>query len=254
MRTTPRANRPWDNSPSTKPGAIHTHSDSTDAGKLRTTPVVIGSPTGSVIDSRFVPMPPGPGLAAAVNSLVEWIAQSERAVDPLVAAGMAHYQFETLHPFNDGNGRIGRLLIVLHFLQTGLLHHPLLSVSPWFKHRRAEYQEFLAEVSASGDWDGWLTFFARGVEQSAIDTAQRGYIDRVVQSGARGGTVRDIAEMLIENPWVTVPLLAARVGKTQQAVNTAVRRLVELGILRGPFGNYNRMFYAPEVWDIIRAQ
>lgn len=239
-----------------------TDAENDDAGRIRRTPVAIGSPDETVEGARFVPMPHGTSLNVAVQALVDWIGDENAARDPLVAAGLAHYQFETLHPFNDGNGRIGRLLIVLQLMTSGLVSQPLLSVSPWFETRRAPYQERLAEVSATGDWDGWLRFFAEGVEASAVDTARRvdrllwvqqRYVEAVLGSGSRGGVVRDIAEFLIGSPWVTVPQLSKRFGRTQQAVNTAVMRLVELGVVLGPIGNYNRRFLAQDVWDTLRA-
>ena len=238
-----------------------TDADTEDAGRVRHTLVAIGSPTGSVEDARFVPMPPGINLDTAVRGLIDWIASEEIARDPVVAAAIAHYQFETIHPFNDGNGRIGRLVIVLQLMTTGLIAEPLLSVSPWFEARRTEYQEHLAEVSATGAWDAWIRFFTTGLEESAIDTARR--VDRLLairqrfvailqEVGARG-VVRDIAELLIGSPWVTVPFLATTLGKTHPAVNTAVMRLVELGVLSGPIGTYNRQFVAGDVWETLAA-
>ncbi len=237
-----------------------TRSDTDDAGRIRHKPVVIGSSTGTVEDARFIPMPPGPALDAATRELMNWMSDAN-SHDPLVAAAMTHYQFETLHPFNDGNGRIGRLLIVLQLMVSGLIAEPLLSVSPWFEARRPEYQERLAEVSASGDWDGWIQVFSEGVEQSAIDTArrvdrllavQRRYMTLLQDAGARG-VIRDIAELLIGNPWITVPSVAATLRKTQPAVNTAVLKLVELGILTGPVGRYGRQFRALDVWETLSA-
>lgn len=237
-----------------------TSSDGDDAGRVRRTPVAIGSPTGTVADARFVPMPPGTALAAALQQLVDWL-RTHEGHDPLVAAALAHYQFETLHPFNDGNGRIGRLLVVLQFLTSDLVSEPLLSVSPWFEARRSEYQERLAEVSATGDWDGWVQFFAQGVEASAIDTAQRvdrllgiqqHYVQTLHAADARG-VIRDIAEQLIGHPAVTVPRLMSRYGRTHQAINSAVKRLVDLGILTGPLGSYNRQFLARDVFETIAA-
>lgn len=206
-------------------------------------------------------MPPGVDLRAALNDLTEWISRGEDEREPLVAAAMAHYQFETLHPFNDGNGRIGRLLIVLQFMVDGLLHEPLLSVSPWFEARKLEYQELLAEVSATGDWDAWITFFARGIEASAIDTAlrvnrmlevQKLYVARIQDAGLTG-VIRDISEVLVGQPIVTSSRLAKHFGKSAPAINSALEKLVALGILDGPFGTYNRQFIATDIWNVINA-
>ncbi len=238
-----------------------TSAETGDAGRIRQTPVAIGSANGTIEDARFVPMPPGIALEAAVRDLLDWLHSGAAQRDPLVAAAISHYQFETLHPFNDGNGRIGRLVIVLTFMADGLLSQPLLSVSPWFEARRSEYQDRLAAVSATGDWDGWIQFFATGIRESADDTLQRvnrllsvqhGYVSRV-QAASYKGLVRDIAETLIGEPVVTVPRLIKAFGKSSPSTNQAVMKLVDLGILDGPYGSYNRTFVAGDVFRAISA-
>lgn len=238
-----------------------TDAETEDAGRVRRTLVAIGSPSGALEDSRFVPQPPGIELRAALDDLTTWIGQSNADHEPLVAAAMAHYQFETLHPFNDGNGRVGRLLIVLHFMVSGLLREPLLSVSPWFEARKLEYQELLAEVSATAAWDAWISFFARGIEASADDTAQRvdrmlevqkRYVLRVQEAGLKG-VVRDILDILIGQPIVTASMLAKHLAKSAPTINAALDKLVGLGILDGPYGNYSRRFVAPDVWAVVNA-
>ncbi|MCU1480425.1 MAG: cell filamentation protein Fic [Subtercola sp.] len=180
-----------------------TAADTSDAGRIRSIQVAIGTQGGGVDQARFIPMPPGTTLKAAFGDLVEWIRRSENDVtdrDSLVAAAMTHYQFETIHPFNDGNGRLSRLLIVLQLLQDHVLTEPLLSVSPWFEARRSQYQDALAEVSMAGDWNAWVTFFAHGLEASAIDTARRlesllvvqQHYHDVLRDGKARGIVRDI--------------------------------------------------------------
>lgn len=238
-----------------------TQADTVDAGRIRRGPVAIGSPTGTIEGARFVPMPPGTALEVSVQDLLDWIATAPSAREPIVAAAMAHYQFETLHPFNDGNGRIGRLMVVLQFMADDLLTEPLLSVSPWFEARRPEYQEHLASVSATGSWDAWIQFFAAGIESSSNDIARR--VDRLlavqsryvelVQTIPRGRTVRDIIDILIGDPIVTVPMLARRLEKSQPAINTALGQLVDLGVVRGPIGSYNRRFLAEDMWTAITA-
>ena len=91
-------------------------------------------------------------------------------IDPVVGAALAHYQFETLHPFHDGNGRIGRLMIVIQLYAAGVLGEPTLTVSPWFEARRTEYYDRLFAVSTQGEWDNWVSFFAQGLEESAVRT------------------------------------------------------------------------------------
>jgi len=233
-----------------------TAADTGQAGRVREVPVAIGTRGGGIEDARFVPMPPGTGLRAALTDLVHWIEDAgDRQEDPVLATAMAHYQFETIHPFNDGNGRLGRLLIVLQLMRAGVLTEPLLSVSPWFEARRERYQDHLAEVSASGDWDAWVRFFADGIEQSAIDTGTRmtellavqaEYRERIRASGGRG-MVLEIADFLIGTPFVSIPMLAAATGRTYQAASNAVAKLCELGILSEVERQGIRVFRASNV-------
>lgn len=233
-----------------------TAADTAQAGRIRDVPVAIGTSGGRIEDARFVPMPPGTALRAAVMDLVHWLELTDRrGDDPVVATAMAHYQFETIHPFNDGNGRLGRLLIVLQLMRMGVLSEPLLSVSPWFEARREEYQEHLAEVSASGLWDPWISFFAEGIEQSAIDTGSRmaellavqaEYRERILASGGRG-MVLEIADFVIGTPFVSIPMLAAATGRTYQAASNAVARLCDLGILSEVERRGVRVFRATDV-------
>jgi Fic family protein len=238
-----------------------TPADNEEAGRIRRLQVVIGSRSGSVYDSRFIPMPEGPQLVAGVGDLIDWMATGHTSIDPIVAAAMSHYQFETLHPFNDGNGRIGRLLIVLQLVKDGVLEQGLLSVSPWFEQRRDEYQELLAEVSASGDWSPWVGFFAQGIEASAIDTARR--IERLmdlqlefhesIRTANFRGLIRDVADILIGTPYVTIPNLRDQTGATYQAANVVVQRLMSLGILEQVPSTGTMVFRAPAVLRILSA-
>lgn len=240
---------------------VDTEADTDQAGQIRTIQVAIGSPTGALEDARFVPMPPGVQLNVAVRDLIDWIHDDSRSRDPIVAAALAHYQFETLHPFNDGNGRIGRLLIVLHLMVSETISQPLLSVSPWFEARRNSYQDLLADVSATGNWDGWIRFFARGVAASAEDVAARvdrllaihqRYVELLRKAGARG-VIRDIVDELISSPVVTIPRLAATFKKASPTMRTAVNKLVELGILSEPIGQYGRQFVSEDVMQAVLA-
>lgn len=236
-----------------------TAADNEDAGRVRQKQVVIGSRGDDITDARFVPMPNGAALEAGVSDLIQWMRPEGHAgVSPIVAAAMAHYQFETLHPFNDGNGRLGRLLIVGQLMVDGLIGEGLLSVSPWFERQRDDYQEHLASVSATGDWSPWVEFFANGLRASAHDTAerlgsllslQRSYSTRIRAAGKRG-VIEAIGELLIGQPFVTIPWLTAHTGKTYQAVSTAVSSLESLGILSPVRDTYPQTWVAREVLGI----
>lgn len=241
-----------------------TPAETEQAGHVRRIQVAIGDAGGSIETARYVPPPPGAELERSLRDMLDWANESRRVGrDPVVAAAMAHYQFEALHPFNDGNGRIGRLLVVLHLMQAGALEDPLLSISPWFEQRRRDYQDRLLEVSATGDWDGWIRFFAEGIEASALDTAarvdrllriQEDYANTLREAGA-SGLIRDLAESLIAFPYVDVSRTAARLNSSYPTVNKAVARLVELRVLRERTGrSYGRVFEAHAVVAVLTAR
>lgn len=237
-----------------------TDADTDQAGQIRAIQVAIGSRGGSIVDARFVPPPPGLELEAAVRDFLDWLNNPQPESDPVVNGALAHYQFETLHPFNDGNGRIGRLLVVLQFMQEKLLSDPTLTVSPWFETRRTAYQDALAGVSGEGDWDSWVAFFAKGIEAAATDTTSRvsqilrvqeSFQQRLRDANAKG-IVRDVAEGLTTSPYITIAGVAASTGKSFQAASNAVTRLVELGILSERTGrSHHRLFAATEVVDVL---
>nr|WP_255672975.1 Fic/DOC family N-terminal domain-containing protein [Glycomyces amatae] len=237
-----------------------TPSERRDPGRLRTIQVAIGNGGSSIESARFIPMPPGIELRAAVQDLVDWV-KKDSDCDPVVSAAMGHYQFETLHPFADGNGRIGRMLIVLQLITHGALRQPLLSVSPWFEDHRDEYQERLYSVSAKGEWDPWVRFFSSGLAAAAEDTRSRVedllqlqglYQERIQTLLPRSGLARDIASSLTGYPRFTVPSLAKRLNKaTSQGIANAVNQLVDIGALEKLTGKYRHQYQAPEVMKVL---
>lgn len=241
-----------------------TGADDRQAGRLRDIQVVIGAhPAIRVQDARFVPRPPGPDLANQMRDLVDWIgADRPVRVDPVIAAGMVHYQFETLHPFMDGNGRIGRLLAVLQLMYSGVLTEPTLTISPWFEARRADYYDRLLAVSATGDWDSWIRFFADGLAASAAETEQQ-LMDllgvqaelrmRVRSAGHRADTALRLVDFCLEQPIFTVRQAQRHLGVTYQATNAWVGKLVAAGVLRqyDASAAYDRPFTAPDVLAIL---
>lgn len=215
-----------------------TASDHGHAGSIRSSQVFIGSPNGRIEDARFVPMPPGDMLNNEVEELFSWWNGRNDPGMMVLEAAMFHYQFETLHPFTDGNGRIGRLLILLQFMSRGMLRQPLLSVSPWFEARRAEYQERLLQVSTRGDWEQWILFFCQGIEESSYDTYDRIRSLNVILARYRaaaakyGPATRALAELLVGSPYITTAAVARRLQLTRSAAANAVRNLESVGILR----------------------
>ena len=240
-----------------------TAADNEHAGHPRRVQVVIGAHAGArVQDATFVPGPPGPELDRQVRDCVDWINRDHGdAIDPVVAAGMAHYLFEALHPFYDGNGRIGRLLVVLHLLSAGVLAEPTLTVSPWFEARRADYYDRLLRVSTVGDWDSWIRFFATGLTASAQDTHRRLADLLTVQAelkakvraaGLRADTAMLLVDYALEQPVCTVRRVERRLRITYARANGLVSQLVGAGVLR-QYGDavYDRRFTAQDVLGIL---
>jgi hypothetical protein len=144
-----------------------------DAGGLRRGDVFLGACGGPVERSRFVPAPHGARLTSAFEDWIRWLNRTDSCLSPIVQAGLAHYQLETLHPYSDGNGRVGRLAIVLALVRRGILRDPILALSRWLDGHRTEYQDGLLELSRTGDWDPWLAFFATAIGGAADATQRR---------------------------------------------------------------------------------
>ncbi|QNG37544.1 Fic family protein [Geodermatophilaceae bacterium NBWT11] len=240
-----------------------TTAETVSSGRVRDIQVVIGARRGArVQDARFIPRPPGPELEAQVRDWLDWVgADHGNEIDPVVAAAMGHYQFETLHPFNDGNGRIGRLFIVLQLLHEGVLTEPTLTVSPWFEARRADYFDRLLGVSSAGNWNDWVRFFADGLTASAVETAaqledllsvQADLKDRVKAAGLRADTAISLVDFALARPIFTVRQVERRLGVTYARANGLVAQLVEAGVL-APHdeARYNRTFSAPDVLAVL---
>lgn len=234
-----------------------------DAGHLRECIVVIGAPGAGFDEARFVPPPPNDQLRAGVEDLLDWIA-SPPELPVVLQAALAHYQFESLHPYSDGNGRLGRLLVIVQLLRDAIIREPLLVVSPWFERRREQYQDELLELSFGGNWDRWVSFFAEGVAAAAQESQrkveklvglQEHLRDRVAAANKRG-TAERLAAHLVGRPYVNRTIVAAEFGITGQAAYNAIKTLVELGILEKSelLGRRGTTFYvAPEVVDIVSS-
>jgi Fic family protein len=232
-----------------------------DAGGLRDRIVVIGAPGRSFEEARYVPPPPGDQLRSGVESLLEWIA-SPPEIPTVVQAALAHYQFESLHPYSDGNGRLGRLLIVVQLLRGAVIREPLLVVSPWFERRREQYQDALLELSSDGDWDSWIAFFAEGVAASAAESQEKverlvalqNELRETVQQAGKRGSAEQLAADLVGGPYVARNTVAERYNLSGQGAQNAINSLTALGILENAHLRNSqgaRLFVAPKVVDII---
>lgn len=231
---------------------------------VRPIQVVIGrredaDPTDLPIKAaRFVPPPPGDDLRIRVADLLQWAQTDHRTTcDPVVAAAMTHYTFEALHPFHDGNGRIGRLLIVLQLHRLGVLAEPSITVSPWFEARRQRYYDALLGVSTHGDWSTWVTVFAEGLAASAYDARRRMLLltgvqdalkETVRRSQLRTANARLLIDFAVAQPTFTVRQVAAALGMQRPGAKKLIDNLVELGVLE-EYGqrSYDRRFHSPQV-------
>lgn len=218
-------------------------------GKLRRSQNWIGGSRPST--ARFVP-PPANIVPDAMAALDEWI-HDDDPLPPLVRAGLAHVQFETIHPFLDGNGRIGRLLVALLIEHWGLLESPVLYLSLALKRRQAEYYERLSAVRTDGDWEGWTRFFLECVGEAAddgVNVAQKLFAllndDRRKLLTADGVTIPAIQllEQLPTHPMVTLPRVLTLLDVSKPTGSKAIATLQEAGILRETTGKKRDRVYA----------
>lgn len=201
--------------------------------------------------AAFVP-PPHTAVPDCMAALERFLHATDDGLPVLVRAGLAHVQFETIHPFLDGNGRVGRLLITFLLCHAGVLREPLLYLSLYLKHNRATYYELLDRVRRDGDWEVWLAFFLEGVKlaaEGAVATAERlsemfrTDRSRVEGSGRRAGSGLRVHEALKARPIQCMPALRDATGLSFPAVSSAMDLLVELGIARELTGKRrNRLF------------
>jgi Fic family protein len=195
-----------------------------------------GSRPGNAL---FVP-PPVTELDATLGALEAFMHEDRSRLPALIKAGLLHVQFETIHPFLDGNGRIGRLLVTLYLCVHGVLRKPLLYLSLYLKTRRGDYYRLLQEVRERGSWEAWLEFFLDGVAETAnqaFDAATR-IIDlfkqdreRITAESDRAGSALRIHDLMQQNPYVTSNQLVERTGLSSPTVNAALADLVRLGIV-----------------------
>jgi cell filamentation protein, protein adenylyltransferase len=209
-------------------------------GELRRSQNWIGPAGCTLAEATFVPPPPAE-VPAALGALETFLHQQDD-VPLLVKIGLAHAQFETIHPFLDGNGRIGRLLITFLICERGALHKPVLYLSHYFKRHRQTYYERLQAIRDNGDFEGWISFFLRGiaeVSRESADTARRILELRETHRrlitdrfGRAAGNGHRVLERLFEQPILSVKDVQALLGTTFAGANQIVQRLASLGVLR----------------------
>jgi Fic family protein len=195
-----------------------------------------GSRPGNAL---FVPPPVGE-LDACLDQFEHFIHEDASRLPPLVKAGLLHVQFETIHPFLDGNGRIGRLLVTLYLCVEDVLRKPLLYLSLYLKTHRADYYRLLQEVREHGAWEAWLDFFLVGIAETAnqaFDAATRiaelfkRDRERITVESERAGSSLRVHDLLQQNPFATPTALVERTGLTAPTINAALADLQRLGVV-----------------------
>lgn len=195
-----------------------------------------GSRPGNAL---YVP-PPVTELDACLDALERFIHEDGSQLPALIKAGLLHVQFETIHPFLDGNGRIGRLLVTLYLCVNGVLRKPLLYLSLYLKTHRADYYRLLQEVRENGNWEAWLDFFLAGVAETAnqaFEAATR-IVDlfkedreRITNESDRAGSTLRIHDLFQQNPFLTSNQLVQKTGLSAPTVNAALADLEKMGIV-----------------------
>jgi Fic family protein len=212
-------------------------------GELRRDQNFIAPPGARGIeDAIFIP-PPVPEMTKALSDLEKYLHRS-RDLPVLLDVGLAHAQFETIHPFMDGNGRVGRLLITFMLVQRGVLHRPLLYLSLFLKRHRAEYYERLMGVRDHGDWEGWLRFFVRGVAETAEEGTTKARAIVVMREQQRellqdaGLPINSfrLLDLLYRRPVVDVRLVRSELGISFGTANNLVEQFEDVRLLRETTG------------------
>ena len=188
---------------------------------------------------------------------------AEPGLPPLLNIAALHYQFEAIHPFVDGNGRVGRLLVVLLLVEWGLLPGPVLDLSAYIEPRRDRYYDTLLRVSTHGDWDGWFSFFLEVIERQARDAATRAYrmydlrteMRQRVAAPRASALLPVLVDQLFQTPALTITIVMDVLGVTHRWASQTVDKLIEAAILREvPGPGRARLFIAPEVLRAIEGQ
>jgi len=227
------------------------HGRSKCPGEFRQVQVYVGS--------RYVP-PPAELLPGLLANWQEFVAKATASA-AVVQCAIMHAQFELIHPFVDGNGRVGRLLMTLLLIKRGCLAQPLLFLSPYFERNRREYYDRLLAVSQKGDWEGWIEFFCRAVKTQAeygIRTARsltvlREEFRHTVGQGTSSAAALEAVDLLFEHPYLTSRTIVDRLAMTAQGARKMLARLEQLGIIAATTGPHRgRVYCAERVLEVIR--
>lgn len=228
-------------------------------GEFRTSQNWIGPPGCTLVEATYVPPPPDQ-MRESLDKFERYLHRNDR-LPPLVRLALIHYQFEAIHPFLDGNGRVGRLLISLLLHEWKLLPQPLLYLSAYFERERSDYYDLLLRVSREGNWENWLRFFLDGIAEQSVDVVERArrlfalrerY--RSALHGPRASSLPlKLVDHLFERPGITVPQAQAFLEISPRAARMIVTKLEELDIVSEVTGRTrNRVYLATGILELIR--
>lgn len=228
-------------------------------GQVRTTQNWIGG--SSIKTASFIPPHPD-DMRASLTDLELFWHNKKINMPNLIKIAISHYQFETIHPFNDGNGRIGRMLITLHLIELGLLQKPTLYLSDYFERNKGAYYDALTFVRDHNDMDQWIIFFLSAVIETAkkskntfrkIISLRRVYEQRIIKNGRKIKLMNDLLLRLFSNPAIRVSDVSNLLGKSISTSNNLIKEMERIGILKEITGfSRNRIFILHEYLDIFR--
>jgi Fic family protein len=230
-------------------------------GTLRKIQVVIGRPGSDLASARFVPPPPTI-IQGLLDQLLEWLSIPDKYPD-LIRLAFLHYQFETIHPYEDGNGRLGRLMITLILKEWGIMEYPLLYLSEYFEKHKPAYLDHLLSVSQRGAWNDWIRFFLGAVKTQASDALHastqiielREAYKRRYQAGRPQAYILDVIDQLFESVVVSVSRLAEQFDVRHEQIQRALNTLTGDGLIRELTGKRrDRLYASPEILTILNQR
>jgi len=229
-------------------------------GEFRRSQNWIGPTNCALKDARFIP-PNVDDMNDALSDLEKYINEGDD-YDPLIRIALIHYQFETIHPFSDGNGRVGRLLILLYLIEQGIISKPIIYISYFLKKNQIEYYDRITEVRQSGNYEQWVSFFLEAVSAAAKDSMttieelrdlHEKNVERLPKTNRKNDNVRRVFDYIEQHPIIDIRKTSEALALSYNTVSTAVNKLVQIGILKDTT-NYsrNRVFVYEEYINIIK--
>ena len=238
---------------------LHDVRGQTNACRFKSRQNAIGAPTDTIESAQFVPAAPEK-TRDLIYDLCRYVNTLHNAQPKVVQCALAHYQFETIHPFADGNGRVGRLLIILHLIQMNLLSAPLIYPSVYFERNRPAYYACLQAVRDQGEWSGWLRFFIQGLIERCQDTikfthtilALKSEVKQQVDGINLRAAVFAVLDAFFEQPVMSMTDLSQRARISYNSAQKAVDMLSQQGLAREITGKTKgRIFLCPPVYNAI---